>query len=214
MAAFAALFAGSPARADATFNVMGFWDMGAIDTLPDGVSLQCTGGCYHTLSFFDTISSGHEDISLSDLSEITLVNNGDQSTGGTYFRFGIGVSAFNPGGSEIGVSVDNPAIEFASFFSEVSVIGMAFDSHGCSTSASQPACGVMSPDSNFITVYLLLPAPGQTIDLGSALISIGGELQSVPEPPSIAIALGALLIFFVSAKARRRTVRISSRRND
>jgi hypothetical protein len=52
---------------------------------------------------------------------------------------GIEFSSFNPGGSEIGASVDDPAHEFASFASQAGFIGLgfdAFDSHACATSLS------------------------------------------------------------------------------
>jgi hypothetical protein len=110
-------------------------------------------------------------------------------------------SAFNPGGNPVGASVDNPLREFASFESTVFVSdSFAGDQHGCTTSVSQPVCGVQTPDSSQNLFWFVLQ-PFETVSLDTEL-RIETEARVVSEPS--ATGLVCLAIMGLMAVYRRR----------
>ena len=108
-------------------------------------------------------------------------------------------SAFNPGGDEIGASVDNLLTQFARFESQVSTgDGGELDFHACDTrqieeyyQPSPLSCGVGSPDESELELFLTL-APGESYTLSFG-VRVVTEASSVPEPTTTALLLSGLL---------------------
>jgi hypothetical protein len=114
------------------------------------------------------------------------------------------VSSFNPGGSEIGASVDNPQSESALFSSAVSLIGplvVAQDHHGCETNLLMIACGVTAPDSSEGDIFGVL-GPFQTI-LIDTLLHIETQARVLPEPASLSLVGLGLMGLIVVSRPRR-----------
>lgn len=124
-------------------------------------------------------------------------------------------SAFNPGGPAIGARVDNTALEFARFASSQSGPGIG-DSHQCDTRLPsspvnmvfpQPppatACGVGTPDSSQSDFAILDFDQGETV-LRTFTLHLELEVQSVPEPGTLAL-FGAALLALVGFGVSRRS---------
>jgi len=214
------------ARADATAFAgvkLAFWQADfsyysdpALDApltvLPPGIFLECTGsadptgaGCSDRQGISVT-SDGPLVTGLVDaLGGFTLFNTGSTDYPGS-FVFHTSFSAFNPGGPEIGASVDDPARESASFFSVVTGPGV-FDLHGCNmthglaphAAAMGASCGVSSPDDSEGETDLGPLLAGQSLSAAyNIYIQVVAQGDSpVPEP----LTLG---IFFVGLVAVRR----------
>jgi hypothetical protein len=145
---------------------------------------------------------------------------------GDYLIFGTSNSAFNPGGSNVGISIDDATTEGARFSS--SVTGRAVgDSHSCSIGIfgesghifSPTTCGVPSPDSSESQFYFDLStiAPHQSVTIPYAMSIIcdffipptqdnGGDPEhqqggsGVPEPSAVLAMLSGLLALRVASK--------------
>lgn len=166
-------------------------DDGVVD-LPPGVTGD---SIFDQASFHASISSGHQEDDYSATQTATITNSSDISYPG-YLVYFLSVSAFNPGGPAIGVSVDDPSREFASFSSQVDVFGSLGDFHSCETSIAEPACGVMSPDSSYGYYYFSVPDPGQSYTL-DGFIDTSYVLDVKPAPESSTLSMfGAILFCF------------------
>lgn len=208
------------AKADAFAGVdNAFWSATYFGgTLPSGISFNCFGdatphlsasGCSDYASLILTNDSAADiTLSLSHVGGFSLTNTTDDTIYDP-FRFGVGYSAFNPGGPQIGASVDDPLNEFASFSSSVSGPG-ASDSHACNTVTgpnfvTPTACGVFSPDSNISFLFVGPLAPGDTYT-ATYHINIIARAIGVPEPSTLAV-FGLCLAMLTMAGYRRRADR-------
>jgi hypothetical protein len=209
----AALCGQAHATAFAAVNYA-FWQVDPDGTLPDGVAVSCIsssddglGGCMSSASL-SVMLPGSQSLDLIGSLRLTNTTGADISD---FMVFNTAYSAFNPGGPEIGASVDNPATQFASFFSMVSGPGV-LDIHGCDTDGGDigavlrigNACGVSSPDfSNDIAVVSGIAA-GSFIDLDYEINIVVQAVSkdSVPEPFSLAI-FGAGLLGAAAGRGRR-----------
>jgi len=222
--AVAALGVGcSPANATAFAGVdTAFWSLGfnqlydpstgifGSNILPDGIDFSCAALCSDTigLSLFNT-HQGYQTKSLYVRDFFTLANTTDQ-TFQISIDVGTDVSAFNPGGSDIGASVSDSYREWASFSSSVDGPDPIHDHHSCFTGAEGPAfagvpssCGVPAPDDSPGEAIWPIPGPGQT-ELFE--VDMGIELQTyspLPEPITVSL-FGAGLVAMVMLARRRR----------
>jgi hypothetical protein len=185
------------------------------DTLPDGVTLDCvgaasdgSGGCISSASLSVTLPGSK---SLDWIGGITLTNNTDADIPG-FFSFNTAFSSFNPGGPMIGASVDDPATQFASYFSEVSGPGV-FDMHGCDTDGggvdglnafrTANACGVGSPDFSESSFGLGPLSAGDVLSANYEIkINVTAEPKGIPEPLTLTI-FGVGLLGVAAARRRR-----------
>jgi hypothetical protein len=166
--------------------------------LPAGLSISCFGdaaalvpnGCRGLASLTLTNDSSADIVlSLLRIGGLSVTNNSGIDLAG-FLNFKTDFSAFNPGGSQIGASVDDPLYEYAAFGSSVTGPGVG-DFHGCNTLTGPNfvgpnACGVNSPDSSQGEFSLGPLAAGQT---RSATYNINIRLEAigVPEPATIAL---------------------------
>lgn len=195
--------------------------------LPPGLTITCGGdsainanGCLASLSVNHTVTS-NETSTASAFGTLTLKNTGTTPFTGSLI-FPIDFSAFNPGGPEVGISIDNTS-QSASFSSQVLggggtpasriFSGEPSDQHSCSLPASQLGftgggynfsalqCGVQAPDESVAFVLLGPLSPGQSE-------SLFGELSitdtfSVPEPSVLGIMAPGLLALGLLCRRRR-----------
>ncbi|HEY3910602.1 MAG TPA: hypothetical protein VGM07_12020 [Stellaceae bacterium] len=208
MLALACFFAGAAGSAWATpyVDIRAYWFVtpGSGTTIPSGVTLSCFGGatglangCTDSRSI-DASVTGPEQLSADAMSGLTVTNTTDQSFAPTQ-PFRVEFSAFNPGGPMVGISIDDPPTEAASFASTVSG-PQASDFHSCSVGFlgdsghlfSPTTCGVDSPDSSEGMIYIDVP-PGQSEQLAYS-IDMTADF-AVPEASSASILAIALLGF-------------------
>lgn len=185
-----------------------------LGALPSGVTMHCIGsasadglgGCMDQRG--TQVSSNSNAFMASVINTLggyELQNTTDTDYAGT-FVFNTMFSSFNPGGPEIGARVDNPAAEFASFFTVVRGPGV-FDLHGCTmnhghhhgTQTSPNSCGVSSPDVSWGTAALgPLPAGGTVNADYQVFIHVTAQgSDPVPEAPALmflATGLGLLAL--------------------
>jgi len=118
---------------------------------------------------------GTATVTRDSVTDVTII---DPSGASIFFL--LGFSAFNPGGSEIGASVDHPLSEFAQF--SISVTGPdAADAHGCATSVATPSCGVTAPDES----ESLLVINGSQVLAYEIKIFAQATVSSVAEPGTL-----------------------------
>jgi hypothetical protein len=200
----------TPASSTPFINVRADWqvslDRTLSPTIPNGITLSCFGGatgiangCSDTRSLIANVPfSGN--LSLLVVSGL-LVTNTSEATIGGLLSFATTFSAFNPGGPNIGIDIDNATTQGASFSSSVLGPGVK-DSHSCSIGLagysaqgvfSPTTCGVASPDfsiGNF-SIDLASIGPGQSEQIPYQ-IAISADFI-IPEPSSIALVMIGLL---------------------
>lgn len=222
LAAVVALLIGStPALAAPFVDVTAIWSasVSPLTPVPAGVDISCFGdataigevGCSDSLAL-DTIFGGSGTVVANGFAAggLTVANQGDSPLTGILLLRGE-FSSFNPGGPAIGLAIDDPIAQAASFASVLTSSGdpevfsgrFAFDSHACSvgfngesgTVFSPTTCGVASPDSSLLDLFVDLAAlgPGESADL-SYEIAIEATFTAIPipEPPALAMLLLAL----------------------
>jgi hypothetical protein len=202
-------------------DVSAFWS--AVlegDAVPTGIVITCDGiasnECSNSLEVSHSVTSSLTE-SFSSSASLVITNTGDTSPSGELI-FDVGWSAFNPGGPDIGLSIDN-ARQSASFSSESdgSSPGIGGDFHACSlpVPASQLgfdgsgynfttlSCGVMAPDSDEAQFFVDLAslAPGDSVELDNTLTISDSFTIPTPEPSGLAV-LGSAM--FALAVSRRR----------
>jgi len=208
-----------PALATAIVDVQAFFagsvraeDGGA---LPAGFAIACLGaGCSDTVHvFLSRTAPGETTQTKSDSGGIAITNNTGTDSEVLIFLIW---SAFNPGGLEIGASVDDPTLEFASFSSRVAITvppnplaGPLEDFHACETSVGEPSCGVKAPDANEVEFPVLLAA-GSTVEV-DYVIDVSGTVRIIPEPGTVALfGAGLMMLWRRAAGGRCRSFAASS----
>jgi hypothetical protein len=215
----AGVIAAMPASATPYVGIRGFWSVGPLYPypIPDGIAISCSGhatasgmSCSDSVSLSATVTtSGHQEVTSSG--GVVVTNTTDHMLAGTLF-LGTGFSAFNPGGPNVGIHIDDPVLEAASFHSSIGGRGTG-DSHSCSVGFlgesgrvfSPTDCGVGSPDSSDLqySVDLSTLVPQDSITF-SYLIDIACDFiipppvqppadEGVPEPASAGVLLAGLL---------------------
>ena len=195
-------------------NFSGYYDpnTGEIGPVPNGINFDCPIGCGDSLGF--SVISDHQGLvqkSQDVMDTFSVTNTVDNAFDGYLYYLGE-VSAFNPGGSNIGASVTDPLHEWASFASFVS--GPDFqDAHACDTRVPFSSsfwtpffCGVNAPDSSSFGLFVPIPGPGET-QSWSVETGLSVAAFSASEPLTVSL-FGAGI---VGAAAMRRR-KASSRR--
>lgn len=188
---------------------------------PTGIVITCDGyadiGCDNSLDVSHSVTHSLTE-GYSSSASLVITNAGDTSPSG-YLVFDANWSAFNPGGPEVGLSIDN-AQQSASYSSEVdgpyNTGGFGeSDFHSCSLPApasgydggdfyfSTLSCGVVAPDADeaYIFVDLASLAPGDSVEDHNTLSISDSFNIPTPEPSGLAI-LGSAM--FALAAFRRR----------
>lgn len=212
-----------PAAATPFVDVRATWNAAPSEwePLPEGLTLSCRGdaqagaaGCGNTLYLSQTIAESGA-YTVTSTGSVVITNTSDHAING-FASLSVWFSAFNPGGPSVGLGIDDPATQWASFSSSVSGSGSVSDGHGCSvgtrgasgTVFSPTTCGVSSPDSSQAPVYAelidFLPGAELIFTFGmniAATFDLGGDAPAgVPEP----WAPGLLLLGLMGAYACRR----------
>jgi len=184
---------------------------------PPGISITCGGtaspyslaGCSDTLSVITTFA-GNEAATVTRNGSLMVTNTGtDPFTG--VLNFIAADSGFNPGGPDVGISIDNIA-QILTYSSSVSSNTSVSDFHTCSlpsafvdgyTYFSALQCGVSSPDeSDFVFSFFDTLMPGDsfayqyTLEISYSFVDTGGGGgggDTVPEPIGLALFAPALL---------------------
>jgi hypothetical protein len=139
---------------------------------------------------------------------VTITNTGAATTS---FTLEVGLSPFNPGGPQVGISIDNTS-QSGSFSSTSDVFWLGGGQPGggqtftlqCSVPGvpgtfgpgnsfifSPTTCGQISPDeSPFFPGFSLAPGGSVTLD---GDLSIGYTLSGIPEPSSLWVVAPGLL---------------------
>lgn len=214
-----------PAFAAPFVNVRAHWDSYEHEffTLPDGIGISCRGdavptlnGCGFSASLNQTVTASGT-YAVTTTGSVVLTNTTDQIiNGGAVFN--VWLSSFNPGGPGVGLGIDDPLREWASFQSNVSGPGVG-DSHMCSvgflgesgTLFSPTTCGVSAPDSSLASSGVSFTdfMPGAemlltyAISISATFVLPDDEPSGVPEPGPGLAALG-LAALTVRAMHRRR----------
>jgi hypothetical protein len=182
-------------------------------SVPDGIVLSCFGtssgdssSCADSETL--TVTSNHHGLvtdSLSVSGGLEITNTTDESFAGS-LHFQDDFSAFNPGGSEIGASVNDLSSEYAFFFSTLTT-PISGDFHSCDTRFDQLTedppgtfwCGVDSPDSSQTDLFVSFPGPGQSIFLEYA-IDIQAAAFSAPEPETSILMVSGLGLLLLASR--------------
>jgi hypothetical protein len=190
------------------------------EPVPDGLTFSCVGdaiqygnSCSYAISLqASTTSPIPQTYGVSAYGGIEISNSTANAFPG-YFVLWTSYSAFNPGGSPVGVSVTDPKAEYASFWSSVDGtttggVGFGADSHGCSVGVflGNPvdlySCGVDSPDSSGDVFVLGSLDPEGTVGAYYS-VGISAELKGVPEPLTLTIVASGLVLIGMSRRKQR-----------
>lgn len=218
----ASLLFSLPSHAAPFIDIRAEWSaMPSAGMIPQGVTLSCFGDasgsggtCSHTLTLNRTITESGT-YAVSATGGIVLTNTSNQAVNG-FIGFDVWLSAFNPGGPNVGLGIDDPLTQAARFESAVRGPNGG-DFHRCAvgvfgedgTVFSPTTCGVGAPDSSFgnLGVDLIDFLPGEEIMLSwlleiSATFDVGdGAPVGVPEPGA---GLALMLMGVGSVAVRRR----------
>jgi hypothetical protein len=195
-------------------DINAFWSVlvNSQTTIPSGITISCFGGatslsdgCTDSRSI-DLSVTGAAHLSANTTSGIVITNMTDQAFAPTN-PFITEFSAFNAGGPEIGIGIDDPVSQAASFASAVSGPEVG-DFHSCSVGFlgdsgqmfSPTTCGVENPDSSQGSIFVDV-APGQSERL-SYSIGITADF-TVPEASSLSILVVALAALGAGSRRRR-----------
>lgn len=187
--------------------------------LTSGIAITCLGnvtteinGCLGNASLDQSVISSMQ-LSSTENGTVVVTNTTNQALSGLIF-LATNFSAFNPGGPDIGVSIDNPIAQAGSYSSSVSGPSVN-DAHGCAVGFngdiasvgnaifSPTTCGVIAPDSSdgLLSINLANLGPGQSDDF-TYNINIAASFD-IPEISSLPIMLTALLGFGLFGIGRR-----------
>ena len=207
--AFALVMGTASAFATPYVDIRSGWSISA-RAVPDGVSFSCGGSasgsggyCYGGVSL-NTAVTGSQSFAVSTSGNIVVTNTTDHALTG-FLALITNFSSFNPGGSGIGIAIDDPITQAGRFTSSVSGPGVG-DFHSCAVGKlgqsgavySPTACGVFSPDSSqgYAIIDLSMLAPQASTSLSySAAITADFVVDAVPEAPSLLLLMTALLGF-------------------
>lgn len=190
-------------------DIRGNWDSAVESTVPAGIATGCLGACGIEASL-DTTVTGSRTLSASASGGFEITNTSDDYIDETLV-FLLAWSAFNPGGPEVGISIDNPLTQAASFESTVVFDGMVQDFHSGSVGIlgddcfSPTTCGVKSPDtsSEEFVVNIATLAPGESEEF-VADVNITAMFAVVPASSSLANLVAGLSLFLLSTICYRR----------
>ena len=180
--------------------------------LPDGVTISCRGdsvatgsGCTNERALMREVTEPGT-YQLTSTGSLVVTNTSDEAIVG-FIGLDIVHSAFNPGGPETGIGIDNFLTQAAQFRSSVTGPG-AGDTRSCAVGfqgyngyiTSPTGCGVASPDSSFTNTgaELVNFLPGAelvftwVIEIAATFEFGGGAPANVPEPGSLALVLMGL----------------------
>jgi hypothetical protein len=120
--------------------------------IPTGIVIACDGyasnGCGNSLGVSHSVTHSLTESYSSSVS-LVITNAGDTSPSGELV-FDVGWSAFNPGGQEVGLSIDNTQ-QSASYSSEVDgpPFGIGEDFHSCSLPVPASQLGFGGPGAGY-----------------------------------------------------------------
>ena len=177
---------------------------------PEGIAFSCYGdatgdgvdGCSASVSLSISTATPTS-ITVTKTGGLRLTNITDHALAGYVVYVG-SFSAFNPGGLEIGIGIDDPLTQAARFESAVTGF-LVGDRHSCSigflgvsgryVTADGTACGVHAPDSSQNDVYFNVGtlAPGASAEMFFGL-SITYELVLATPPAGVPTPASALLL--------------------
>jgi hypothetical protein len=216
-----------PAAATPFIDVRTVWDVEFFGpTAPSNLSVTCGGtahiaglGCADSLGITRPITS---DVTagVSSFGTVTITNTGAATTS---FTLEVGFSPFNPGGPEVGISIDNTS-QSGSFSSTSSVFwpssgppgGLQSFTLKCSVPGvpgtvgqgnsfifSPTTCGQRAPDETpFFPGFSLDPGGSITLDGG---LSIDYTFSGIPEPSVLGLFAPAVLALGLLRRQRRLT---------
>jgi hypothetical protein len=220
------LFAAQAAQATPFISISSVWSVNVDPfynpTIPAGFEVSCYGSaysgggqsCYATASIGQPVTASAH-LATTVLSGVVFTNNTNGYLSGFIDVF-TGFSAFNPGGPDVGISIDDATTQGARFSSGVRGPGVG-DFHDCSigiygesgTVFTPTSCGVSSPDSSQsdFTFDLSTIAPMSSIMLPYELSIVSDFFipvqppGGVPEPAAVLVMLSGLLAMrFVSRR--------------
>jgi len=166
-----------------------------------GQPLPQPGNCSDSQQLIMSVDHS-EHLSVSSVRGFRITNTASQTFGGTELNFFTTFTSFNSGGPSVGISIDNPVTESASFSSSVSGPGVG-DSHACNTTNpvspfnfTSTTCGVPSPDfsQDQFGISLAGLGPGLSEDFLYTTNIVADFSIGVPEPSSLVIIGPALLL--------------------
>ena len=194
------------ASATPYIHVSAFYQLLVPDPLPAGIAETCVGdGCDGAVDVIhDFTSNITETASLAGGAVFTNM----AGTPSDAFYVVINYSEFNPGGPEIGLSIDNAA-QTASFSSGITVPFGGGDMVSCSVPSkagdrgylSTLTCGVRTPDFNGQEFPISSLPPGGSVELDWSIL-ITDSFSVVPEPSGLAV-LGSTLLGLGLLRNRR-----------
>jgi hypothetical protein len=207
-----------PATATPFIDVTAIWEVDAsvgwYGPIPSDVSVTCggdasgSGDCSDSLSVIRSVTH-NETASVSRFGTVTLTNTGTVPTGD--FSVRVGWSAFNPGGPDVGLGIDNGQ-QSAFFESEVSIsdnfLLFTGETHSCGVPGgpgdllSATTCGLSGPDESFVAWDISSLAPGESTT-AFAPLSISDRFSGIPEPTALSI-LGSGVVALGLLRRRQR----------